>query len=111
MKTLKESEKDKKIRLLRKENYRLSDELAVQKAENIKLQERINELVNPYNANSKARIEGYETALLSQIEEVKKMKEEYSSLIKRQRAYIQKEKDKYKKATKKAIKELNESLS
>lgn len=55
------------------------------------MQERINELL-------KERIEGYEAALLSQIEEVRKMKEQYSLLIKMQGAYMQKEKYKYKKA-------------
>lgn len=111
MKNSKESKSDRKLRLLRKENYRLSDELAVQKAENIRLQERINELINPYNSQSKSQIQEYEQSLLSEINRVKKLKEQYAQLIEEQKKFIAKEKNKYKKATNKAISEFKKSLS
>lgn len=111
MKILKELTKDKKIQLLRKETHRLSDELAVQKTENKKLQERIEELTNPYNNQSMSQIQQYEQSLLSEIDRVKELKEQYAALVEKQKRFNERERNKYKKATNKAISEFRKSLS
>lgn len=106
----KQSQADRKIRLLRKEIERLNTENDTLKKENIQLQIRINELSNPYTMDTKDKLREYESELSSQIAAVKKQRELYSALIKKQKKFICKEKDKYRKATNKAIEDFKKSL-
>lgn len=107
----KQAPADRKIRLLRKELEKLNTENNALKQENAQLQIKINELSNPYNPDTKDKLREYEAELSSQIEAVKKQRELYSALIEKQKKFISKEKDKYRKATNKAIEDFKKSLS
>lgn len=106
-----QSRTDRKIRLLRKELEKLNNENNTLRKENARLQIQINELSNPYTLNTKDKLREYEAELSAQIEAVKRQRELYSVLIEKQKKFIAKEKDKYRKATNKAIEDFRKSLS
>lgn len=99
-----EDKKDKKIRLL-------SDEVDRLRAENAELQGKVNEMSTIHNEETIASFQSYEQELKAQIEKAKKLCSLYEILINKQKKFYAKEKDKYQKATNKAIKEFNKSLS
>lgn len=99
-----EDKKDKKIRLLSEEVDRL-------RKENAELQGKVNEMSTIHNEETIASFQSYEQELKNQIEKAKKLCSLYETLISKQKTFYAKEKDKYKNATNKAIKEFNKSLS
>lgn len=107
----KQSQTDRKIRLLQREIDDLNNKNIALETENAQLQKKINELSNPYTLDTKDKLQEYEAELSTQIEEVKKQRELYSVLIEKHKKFISKEKEKYRKATNKAIEEFKKSLS
>lgn len=94
-----EDKKDKKIRLLSDEVDRLRAENEAMRKENAELQGKVNEVSTIY------------LELKDQIEKAKKLCSLYEALVNKQKKFYAKEKGKYQKATNKAIKEFNKSLS
>ena len=102
-----EDKKDKKIRLLSDEVDRLRKENEAMRKENAELQGK----VEAYENDEKLiAIQTYEQDLKKRIEQISKLQSLYEKLIEKQKKFITREKGKYKKATNKAITELNKSI-
>ena len=102
-----EDKKDKKIRLLSDEVDRLRVENETMRKENAELQGK----VEAYENDEKLiAIKTYEQDLKKRIEQISKLQSLYEKLIEKQKKFITREKGKYKKATNKAITELNKSI-
>lgn len=106
-----EDKQDKKIRLLSDEVDRLRVENEAMRKENAELQGKVNEMSTIHNEETIASFQSYEQELHDQIEKAKKLCSLYETLISKQKKFYAKEKGKYQKATNKAIKEFNKSLS
>lgn len=102
-----EDKKDKKIRLLSDEVDRLRKENEATRKENVELQGK----VEAYENDEKLiAIQTYEQDLKKRIEQISKLQSLYEKLIEKKKKFITIEKGKYKKATNKAITELNKSI-
>ena len=102
-----EDKKDKKIRLLSDEVDRLCADNEAMRKENAELQGK----VEAYENDEKLiAIQTYEQDLKKRIEQISKLQSLYEKLIEKQKKFITREKGKYKKATNKAITELNKSI-
>lgn len=105
------SKNERKINMLERKIERLEDENNRLRKENDSLKHEINELSSDAVLNRIELTKQYEQDLLSQIEQVKELKEKYLLLVEKQKKFIGKEKGKYKKETNKAITEFKKSLS
>lgn len=97
--------------MLERKIERLEDEKNKLREENDSLKRKINELSSDAVLNRIELTKQYEQDLLSQIEQVKELKEKYLLLVEKQKRFVGKEKGKYKKETNKAIAEFKKSLS
>ena len=106
-----EDKKDKKIRLLNQEIDRLNKENEQLCKENIELNDRVNNLINVYNSGATKRLQEYEEKMISELNDLRKLKSLYQEAIKKYKVTVSKERARYKKATNKAITAFNKSLS